>query len=126
MFIFTNTGIQLMTSTVGLIYPLYLSVKGLESNSERNWLVYWLVYSTLCYMEALIGTALELLPMYHYAKLGLLLLLVRSSRTTDWIYQRTVLLVHKHCENSIDDILINAKKNLGNIQNELKAKQEVP
>ncbi|XP_020695241.1 HVA22-like protein a [Dendrobium catenatum] len=57
---------------VTLAYPLYASVKAIESKShvdDQQWLTYWVLYSLITLFELTFVKVLEWLPIWPYAKL---------------------------------------------------------
>ncbi|KAF5449662.1 hypothetical protein F2P56_030083 [Juglans regia] len=57
---------------VTLVYPLYASIKAIETKSptdDQQWLTYWVLYSMLTIFELTFAKVLELLPIWPYAKL---------------------------------------------------------
>lgn len=117
--VFTNIGIKILTSSIGFIYPVYLSIKGMNNKDTRNWLVYWLVYSSLLYTESICSIFLDIIPMYHFMKLCLLVTMLKSESMTNWMYTSTLLTIHKHCENNIDDIIHTTRNNIDQMQDNL-------
>ncbi|KAK7348599.1 hypothetical protein VNO80_23161 [Phaseolus coccineus] len=57
---------------VTLAYPLYASIKAIETKStadDQQWLTYWILYSILTLFELTFAKVLELLPIWPFAKL---------------------------------------------------------
>ncbi|XP_058769200.1 HVA22-like protein c [Vicia villosa] len=57
---------------VTLVYPLHASIKAIETKSsvdDQQWLTYWVLYSLITLFELTFAKALELLPIWPYAKL---------------------------------------------------------
>ncbi|CAD5182650.1 unnamed protein product [Musa acuminata subsp. burmannicoides] len=57
---------------VTLVYPLYASVKAIETKSsadDQQWLTYWVLYSFMTLFELTFAKVLEWLPIWSYAKL---------------------------------------------------------
>lgn len=57
---------------VALVYPLYASVKAIESGSradDQQWLTYWVLYSLITIFELSFAKVLEWFPIWSYAKL---------------------------------------------------------
>ncbi|KAJ3695613.1 hypothetical protein LUZ60_000990 [Juncus effusus] len=62
----------LLGPVVSLVYPLYASVKAIETKSpvdDQQWLTYWVLYSFITLFELTFATILEWLPFWPYAKL---------------------------------------------------------
>ncbi|CAL9126980.1 HVA22-like protein [Musa troglodytarum] len=59
---------------VTLVYPLYASVKAIETKSpvdDQQWLTYWVLYSFITLFELTFAKVLEWIPFWSYAKLML-------------------------------------------------------
>ncbi|XP_048318835.2 HVA22-like protein c [Ziziphus jujuba] len=57
---------------VTLVYPLYASIKAIETKSradDQQWLTYWVLYSLITLFEITFAKVIELLPIWAYAKL---------------------------------------------------------
>ncbi|XP_022921802.1 HVA22-like protein a [Cucurbita moschata] len=57
---------------VSLVYPLYASVRAIETKShvdDQQWLTYWILYSMLTLFELTFTKVLEWIPIWPYAKL---------------------------------------------------------
>lgn len=57
---------------VTLVYPLYASVKAIETKSSvdvQQWLTYWVLYSLITLFELTFAKVIEWLPFWPYAKL---------------------------------------------------------
>ncbi|CAL9183927.1 unnamed protein product [Musa hybrid cultivar] len=57
---------------VTLVYPLYASVKAIESKSpvdDQQWLTFWVLYSLLTLFELTFAKVIEWLPFWPFAKL---------------------------------------------------------
>ncbi|KAK7309771.1 hypothetical protein RJT34_06765 [Clitoria ternatea] len=57
---------------VTLVYPLYASIKAIETRSstdDQQWLTYWVLYSLITLFELTFAKVLEVLAIWPYAKL---------------------------------------------------------
>ncbi|KAB2037947.1 hypothetical protein ERO13_D03G092200v2 [Gossypium hirsutum] len=57
---------------ISLLYPLYASVRAIESESradDRQWLTYWVLYSMMTLLELTFAKVIEWIPIWSYAKL---------------------------------------------------------
>ncbi|KAK7386966.1 hypothetical protein VNO78_27380 [Psophocarpus tetragonolobus] len=69
--VFSNFDV-LALPLVTLVYPLYASIKAIETKSatdDQQWLTYWILYSILTIFELTFAKVLELLPIWPFAKL---------------------------------------------------------
>merc|ERR1712159_86157 len=75
LFILIGFGPSLLCNFVGFVYPAYASFKSLESNNtndDRLWLTYWVIYSCFCLVEGFLEFILFWVPFYSPIKLGFL------------------------------------------------------
>ncbi|GMH16852.1 hypothetical protein Nepgr_018693 [Nepenthes gracilis] len=59
---------------VSLVYPLYASIKAIETKSpvdDQQWLTYWVLYSLITLFELTFARVIEWIPIWSYAKLML-------------------------------------------------------
>merc|ERR1711934_662491 len=78
IFILFGFGAGLLCNFVGFVYPAYASFKSLESqntNDDRLWLTYWVVYSCFCLIEGFLEYVLFWVPFYYPIKLAFLFFL---------------------------------------------------
>ncbi|XP_065877195.1 HVA22-like protein a [Euphorbia lathyris] len=57
---------------VSLVYPLYASVRAIETKSpvdDQQWLTYWVLYSMITLFELTFAKLIEWIPIWSYAKL---------------------------------------------------------
>ncbi|KAL5747427.1 hypothetical protein ACOSP7_024430 [Xanthoceras sorbifolium] len=57
---------------VSLVYPLYASVRAIETKSpvdDQQWLTYWVLYSMITLFELTFAKVIEWIPIWPYAKL---------------------------------------------------------
>merc|ERR1712100_242006 len=75
VFILFGFGAGLLCNFVGFVYPAFASFKALDSKNEgeeRNWLIYWVVYSCFCLVEGFLEYVLFWVPFYYPIKLAFL------------------------------------------------------
>ena len=68
---------NLITCLVGMLYPMYFSIKALrEKNKERikNWLQYWIIFSIFLNLEDILYYFLSDIQLYFFYKLVFLLI----------------------------------------------------
>ncbi|CAL5372419.1 unnamed protein product [Camellia sinensis] len=57
---------------VSLVYPLYASIRAIETKSpedDRQWLTYWILYSMITLFELTFAKLIEWIPFWSYTKL---------------------------------------------------------
>ncbi|KAH0461734.1 hypothetical protein IEQ34_009309 [Dendrobium chrysotoxum] len=86
--------ISLAGPALMLLYPLYASVKAIESESkldDEQWLAYWIIYSFMTLMEMIAAPILYWIPIWYKMKLLLVAWLVLPQfRGASFIYERYV------------------------------------
>ncbi|RZC59797.1 hypothetical protein C5167_007102 [Papaver somniferum] len=79
---------------VMLLYPLYASVRAIESTSkvdDEQWLAYWIFYSFLTLMEMVLEPVLVWIPIWYDIKLAFVAWLVLPQfRGAAFIYENHV------------------------------------
>ncbi|XP_068667250.1 HVA22-like protein e [Aristolochia californica] len=80
--------------TVMLLYPLYASVRAIESTSkldDQQWLAYWILYSFLTLTEMVLEPLLQWIPIWYQIKVAFVAWLVLPQfRGAAFIYERFV------------------------------------
>lgn len=90
---------------VSLVYPLYASVRAIETKSpvdDQQWLTYWILYSMLTLFELTFAKLLEWIPIWPYAKLILSCwLVIPYFSGAAYVYERFVrpLFINKQTVN---------------------------
>mmetsp|Transcript_12562 Transcript_12562/g.18976 ORF Transcript_12562/g.18976 Transcript_12562/m.18976 type:complete len:152 (+) Transcript_12562:50-505(+) len=75
LMIFFNIYAGLICNIVGVVYPLYQSIKVIEmkrKDEDKQWLMYWVVYSLICCFEAFIDVITYWVPFYYPLKVTFL------------------------------------------------------
>ncbi|CAD8127711.1 unnamed protein product [Paramecium sonneborni] len=66
---------RFLSSFICIVYPAYRSIQAIESrdnsNDDKQWLTYWILYSIITLADSTLGFALEFIPFYHILKLAL-------------------------------------------------------
>ncbi len=76
LYIVTGYFAAISSDVVSLAYPLYSTVRAIElkaTDAQETWLLYWVVYSTLLFIEYIAGKFLSLLPAYFLMRTGFLI-----------------------------------------------------
>lgn len=77
-----------------LLYPLYASVKAIESESkedDQQWLTYWILYSSLTFLELVVAPVFAWIPMWSSIKLACAFWLVLPPfKGAHRVYERVV------------------------------------
>lgn len=101
-----NYGAYILTSSVGFLYPAYMSFKAIESKDTRDdtqWLTFWVVYCVCTIFDPLINAVLYFLPFYYVFKLAFYIYLFHpKSKGASVIYFLGVKSLLKKVEENID------------------------
>ncbi|GAB5034591.1 receptor accessory protein 5 [Nannochloropsis oceanica] len=78
MFLLFSNGAGFLCNVIGFLFPAYYSFKAIESSNkedDKQWLVYWVVYSFFTIIEAFVSVILYWIPFYYAFKLAFLVYL---------------------------------------------------
>ncbi|GBG30329.1 Receptor expression-enhancing protein 6 [Hondaea fermentalgiana] len=82
-----------VTRLVGLVYPMYASIKALiteEKDDDTQWLMYWVIYAAFALFEqAALTQDTKGLPVYFAIKVSVLLL-CQFAKFSEFLYKFTV------------------------------------
>ena len=73
---FLNIGASFISNVVGFVYPMYATIKTIENpgkEDELDWLIYWVVFATICVIENFIDFFIYFIPFYYPLKVSFLL-----------------------------------------------------
>jgi receptor expression-enhancing protein 5/6 len=71
-------GMPFICNAIGFFYPTYMSFKAIESaqtNDDKHWLTYWVVFAFLNVVEEFSGFILSWFSYYYFCKLAFLIFL---------------------------------------------------
>lgn len=89
-------GFKLITDLMGFLYPAYMSFQSMEAAMQETggatqWLTYWVVFSFITVIEAVIPSIDYWIPLYYYNKAGLILWLYHpQTNGAEVIYNQVV------------------------------------
>ncbi|XP_078441278.1 HVA22-like protein e [Wolffia australiana] len=94
LWIVLNHLLPFVSPAITLLYPLYESVRAIESPSsvdDEQWLAYWILYSFLTLTEMVAEPILHWVPMWYHVKLAFTTWLVLPQfRGAAFVYERIV------------------------------------
>lgn len=117
LFILIGLFDRILTIIIATVYPLYISIKTLQSKigeekldgtgfysfddkkkDVTQWLTYWVVYSVFINFEELFGVLLKYIPFYFFIKvIFLIICYIPQYQLARWIYDNCLqLLFHKY------------------------------
>ena len=103
-----NYGAYILTSSVGFLYPAYMSFKAIESKDTKDdtqWLTFWVVYAVCTIFDPFMNSILYFLPFYYLFKLAFYIYLFHpKSRGAETIYKIGVKSILKKVEENIDNV----------------------
>lgn len=65
----------LASPILGMLFPIYQSMRALEQKKreqETQWLMYWICFATINFLETVAGPVLNLVPLYRWLRVMLL------------------------------------------------------
>ena len=109
LFVVLEYGVYWIAFAVGFLYPAYMSFKALEtfeSEDDKQWITYWIVFTCLNVLDKLINTILSMIPMYNFIKILFYIWLFHpTKRGATVIYEKLLRPVLKKYEMEIDSKL---------------------
>ena len=109
----------LITNLVGTIYPVFWTMKSIETNSnddddDKHWLTYWICFAFFNLIETFSGFILRFIPFYFFLKIIFLIwLFMPNSHGAILVYQLLVVRIFKSFAKDIDKAT-NSVKNYTN------------
>lgn len=98
---------SIITNIVGIVYPVYWSMKALETkeqNDDKQWLTYWVVFALFILFESTLGFLLKYIPFYFFFKLAFLLwLFLPNFRGAEIVYYKFIRRFFIQYEKQIDE-----------------------
>jgi receptor expression-enhancing protein 5/6 len=87
--------IYVATYLLGLLYPAYVTVNAIESpgtQDDTQWLIYWLIFSLVQLLEAILWPVLKWLGgLYYLIKVvALAWLVLPQTKGATWLYEAVV------------------------------------
>ena len=117
LFVFFGIGQAILTTLLGVAYPVFMSFHSLESDGksdDRQWLTYWVVFGLFNMVDQFAGFVLHFIPFYYVLKLTVLVLLFHPKTTgATWVYDNYIkgYAVHiNEIEKSVEDQVKNGIK----------------
>ena len=121
-YIFLGNGASILSSVIGVSYPVYATAKAMESRTVQDgelkrWLKYWIAYSVLGAMDSVI--LLTWLPSFLFLKLMLLIwcMMPVTWNGSEVLYRTLVKPFFLKYQLHIDHTLSNITERIVQVQN---------
>ena len=112
---------SLVSNFIGFIYPAYMSFKSLKTkkiDDDEQWLIYWIVYSLLSFMEICISPLFTMIPFYYHIKLIFLLWLsYDKTRGAQILYKKYIEPNLNQNELKFDELIKITEDVVNNVEN---------
>jgi receptor expression-enhancing protein 5/6 len=95
-----------ITTIVGIVYPVYWSLKALESEGkgdDTQWLTYWIVFALFSIIDQFSGFVLRFVPFYFFFKMAFLIwCFMPNTRGATVVYNTVLRKLFKTYEKDLD------------------------
>eukprot|EP00794_Sanderia_malayensis_P020417 gene20417-22430_t len=130
LYIVTGYFAALSSDVVSLAYPLYCTVRAIESKTneaQETWLLYWVVYSTLIFIEYIAGKVLSMLPAYFLVRTAFLIWCMApwSENGSHIVYYRLIRPFFHHHRVQVETALTAATNEVSNLGKNIIGKVDV-
>jgi len=109
LLVFFNLGADFICNLVGLLYPMYASLKAIETKDtadDTQWLVYWIVYGLFSFLETFVDLILYWVPFFYPIKIAFLIWCMHPmTKGATVLYNSFLRDLFKAHEDKIDRIL---------------------
>jgi receptor expression-enhancing protein 5/6 len=124
LFVVFGIGQAILTTLLGVAYPVFMSFHALETDGlsdDQQWLTYWVVFGLFNVLDQFAGFILRFIPFYYVLKLAVLIWLFHpKSVGATWVYNNYIKEyaghineIEKHVEGQIKEGINTAKKTVG-------------
>lgn len=106
IFLLFGIGAHIITDSIGILYPAYMSFKAIESpesDDDKQWLTYWVVFAIFRVLDDWSDVLFSWLPFYYPIKLAFLIFLFApQTKGALTIYEKAIRPFFKENEARID------------------------
>ncbi|CAI2379741.1 unnamed protein product [Moneuplotes crassus] len=125
-FVFIGVFAQMLANFAGCIYPLYKSIKSLQSpqvNDDKQWLTYWTVYGLFMIFDDMSWFITSYLPSYYLIKMIFLIwLYAPTTNGAVLLYNTVVKDLFAQYSRKIDKFLVQLFGESKQLAEEIKEK----
>lgn len=97
-----------ITNFIGIVYPAYWSIKAIESkesDDDKQWLTYWVLFSLFSLVDLFLGSFLKFIPFYFVFKMIFLIwLMAPMTKGAIFIYDKILIKIFKKYESKLDEL----------------------
>lgn len=117
---------KIISTLVGVLYPMYMSLKAIESKQEdddKQWCTYWVVFFLFVLFELYFNFLLEYIPFYFLIKLIFLVwLFFPSTQGAIFIYNNVLKNFYSRYEKDFDTFVDKVGETAARGYNDAKTK----
>ena len=122
LFVFFGIGQAIITTLLGVAYPVFMSFHALENTDknedDKQWLTYWVVFGVFNIIDQFAGFILHFIPFYYVLKLFVLIWLFHPKTIgASWVYDNYI----KEYANHITQLEEDARKGISDLSSKAKA-----
>ena len=107
-FVFIGYSDHLITTVVGIAYPIFWSIRAIESpdsDDDKQWLTYWVVFALFSFIDLFSGFVLKFIPFYFFFKLLFLVwCFLPNFKGASIIYDVILIKIFKKYEKEIEQV----------------------
>ena len=107
--VFLGHSEKIITTTVGIVYPAYMSLKAIDTKEEdddKQWCTYWVVFFMFILFELYFSYILHLIPFYFLLKLIFLIwLFFPTTNGATLIYDKFLCKLYSKYEKNLDEFV---------------------
>jgi len=123
LFVFIGLFDFYITNLVGIIFPIFWSLKSLQSRSkdddDKQWLTYWIIFSLSQILDTFSNLILQIIPFYFFIKIGFLIwLFLPNFRGAEKIYHNFIKKRFKKYFDEVEKQQINTNKRKSSVNYE--------
>jgi receptor expression-enhancing protein 5/6 len=124
-FVFIGYFDYYITNIVGIVYPAFWSIRAIESresDDDKQWLTYWVVFSLFSIIDLFSGFILKFIPFYFFFKLLFLIwLFMPNTRGAIFVYDKFLIKMFKKYESQLETLADRVGEKVADFANQGKS-----